>query len=102
MKNLPLHARMKLLCAGSPARHERSRATVFFRLTHLLEKILADRHAEFVEILFVAKASRHATTFHRRSGHVETNGAQERLCWRGATDGFLLAVRVIKDALSNR
>src|SRR6516164_8784262 len=90
MQNLAVQARMKLFGAGSPAGQERSSTPVFFRLAHLLEKVLADRHAEFVEVLFVAKASRHAAALHRRSGHIETNAAQKRFCWRSAVDGFLL------------
>src|SRR5215469_743724 len=65
MQNLAVHAGTKLLAAGSPAGEERSWTSFFFRLAHLLKKILADRHAEFVKVLFVAKTSGHAAALHR-------------------------------------
>lgn len=102
MKSLAVQACMKLFGAGGSAGEQGSRSTVRFSAPRLLEEFFAHRHAEVVEVLLVPKTSGHTTTFHRRSDDVETDGAQQLLRLSGAADGFLLAVRMIEDAGTDR
>src|SRR5450755_4891422 len=96
MQNRAAHTRHKLLMTGDPASHQHPLATFQVRLTHLGKQVLADRHAEFVIIVLVPEASRHAAALNRRRYDVETRRPQEFDGLRCSIAGLLLAVSVVE------
>src|ERR1700740_1342371 len=97
-----VQAGVELFGTGSATGQKCARFRALFRFLHLLEKILADGHAEVVEIFFIAKTSGHAATFHGRSGNVKSDLAQECFGLSSAPNGLLLAMGVIENAAPYR
>src|SRR5664279_440820 len=96
MQNGATRSRRKLLMTGDPAGHQHSGVSLQVRPAHLGKQVLADRHAEFVIVVFVAEASRHTAALNRRSYNVETRRPQKFDGLRCGIAGLLLAVSVVE------
>src|SRR5271165_4387224 len=96
MKHLASQPCDELLMTRNPARHQRARAACLIGTPHLREEVLANRHAQFVILAFVAEAAGHAATLYRRGYNVEARGPQNIDGLRRGIACSLLAMRVVE------